>query len=43
MAQTLHAEKPNKLLHFDFLYIGHELKEVGYTLVLKTISHRTIV
>jgi hypothetical protein len=35
MAQTLHAEKPNKLLHFDFLYIGHGLKGVDYILVLK--------
>jgi Integrase zinc binding domain len=34
-AQTLHAEKPNKLLHFDFLYIGHGLKGVDYILVLK--------
>jgi hypothetical protein len=35
MGQTLHAEKPNKLLHFDFLYTGHGLKGVDYILVLK--------
>jgi hypothetical protein len=35
MAQTLHAEKPNKLPHFDFLYVGHGLKGVDYILVLK--------
>jgi hypothetical protein len=35
MAQTLHADKPNKLLHFDFLYIGHGLKGVDYIIVLK--------
>jgi hypothetical protein len=35
MAQTLHADKPKKLLHFDFLYIEHGLKGVDYILVLK--------
>jgi hypothetical protein len=35
MAQTLHADKPNKLLHFDFLYIGRGLNGVDYILILK--------
>jgi transposase InsO family protein len=34
MAQTLHAPKPNLLLHFDYLFIGNGLGR-NYILVLK--------
>ena len=35
MAHALHADKPNKLLHFDFLFMG--VSDIGpeYTLILK--------
>ncbi|GMF51704.1 unnamed protein product [Phytophthora fragariaefolia] len=31
----LHAEKPNELIHFDYLYIGPSLMEFTYVLVVK--------
>jgi hypothetical protein len=44
-AQTLNVEKPNKLLHSGFLYIGHGLKGVDYILASKDdlLSHCSII
>ena len=35
LAETLHATKPNQVLHYDFLYIGKMDPENIYVLVLK--------
>ena len=35
LAETLHASKPNQVLHYDFLYIGKMDPENIYVLVLK--------
>jgi len=32
---TLHASKPNEVIHFDFLYMGHGIDEFKYILVIK--------
>jgi len=34
-AETLHAEKPNDVVHFDFLYMGPSNVDVKYVLVIK--------
>jgi len=32
---TLHASKPNEVIHFDFLYMGHGIEDYKYLLVIK--------
>lgn len=34
-AGTLHAKKPNEILHFDYLYMGKGLSDFWYLLLLK--------
>jgi Integrase zinc binding domain len=43
MALTLHANKPKKLLHVDFLTSDMDLRERTTFSLSKTISHRTVV
>jgi hypothetical protein len=35
MMHTLHATKPNQLLHFDFLFVGPRAEGYAYILILK--------
>jgi hypothetical protein len=35
LGETLHAEKPNELLHFDYIYMGESEDGYEYILVLK--------
>ena len=35
LSLTLHATKPNEVVHFDFLYLGQSFGEMRYVLVLK--------
>lgn len=35
LSLTLHASKPNKVIHFDFLYMGHGIDTYKHVLVIK--------
>ena len=35
LANTMHADKPNELIHFDYLYLGESKKGVSYVLIIK--------
>ena len=35
LSHALHAEKPNELIHFDFLYLGDSITNVTYCLIIK--------
>jgi Integrase zinc binding domain len=35
LGEALHAESPNEVLHFDFLYLGREDDQFTYVLVIK--------
>ena len=32
---AIHADKPNKLLHFDYIYIGASSSDIQYVLIIK--------
>jgi Integrase zinc binding domain len=33
--EALHASKPNKVIHFDYLYMGSSVDNVKYVLIVK--------
>jgi Integrase zinc binding domain len=35
LGEAIHADKPNEVLHFDYLYMGPSNKEDQYLLILK--------
>jgi len=35
LMSTLHASRPNEILHFDYIYLGHGTPDLKYALVLK--------